>query len=237
MRRMPGDRSDVRAVSRASELGEALGALRSAVETMRSLGLNEEAAEVERVAASLTESAHLRRNIFRRQGDNWVVLYDADAFRLRHTLGVAYLARLLALPGRELHVLDLAGSSAALASDAGPVVDGEARRAYRERIRELGEVMEDAVRRDDLDLEAACRQEVKLLVAELSRGEGLGGRERAAGSTVERARQTVTKALKSTLRRISAESPALGRHLASSIRTGTYCRYDPDPRLAIAWRL
>lgn len=234
---MPGDGSDVRTASRVTELGEALGALRSGVEALRSLGLNEEAAEIEAVAARLTDGAHVRRNVFRRQGDNWVVLYDADVFRLRHTLGVAYLARLLNSPGREVHVLDLVGSSAALASDAGPVVDGEARRAYRERIRELGEAMEDAVRREDREREAACRHEMELLVAELSRGEGLGGRERAAASTGERARQTVTKALKSTLRRISAESPALGRHLASTIRTGTYCRYDPDPRLPTAWRV
>lgn len=236
MRRMRGDGDDARAAPRTTELGEALAALRSGIDALRSLGLNEEALEVERLAARLTDGEPMRRYVFRRQGEHWVVLYDADVFRLRHTLGVAYLARLLASPGRELHVLDLVGTGAAFASDAGPVLDGDARRAYRERIQELRDTLEDAVRRRDREREAACRHEMELLVAELSRGEGLGGRQRAAGSTVERARQTVTKALKSTLRRISAESPALGRHLASTIRTGTYCRYDPDPRLPTAWR-
>ena len=48
---------------------------------------------------------------------------------------------------------------------------------------------------------------------------------------------TVTKAIKSAIARIGEQSPALGNHLARTVRTGTFCSYVPDPRLAADWRL
>lgn len=234
---MAGDAEEGRSAPPLAGLAATLGALRSAVDALRSMGLNEDAAEIERIVTRLAGDAPVRHNVFRRQGDHWVVLYETDVFRLRDSLGMSYLARLLGNAGRELHVLELAGSDPALASDAGPVLDAEARRAYRQRIEELAHEVAEAERRGDLARAAAGTEEIEILTAELSRAEGLGGRERPAASTAERARQAVTKALRSALRRIAVESPALGQHLASTVRTGTYCRYDPDPRLPIAWRL
>ncbi|MGQ0805433.1 MAG: hypothetical protein ACT4PI_16415 [Actinomycetota bacterium] len=222
----------------APGLAQAVEALTRGVEVLRSLSLHEEAAEVAAVAERLGAGrGGIGHNVFRREGEYRLILYESDVFRLNETLGLSYLATLLANPGREIHVLELVGSHAALASDAGPVLDLEARRAYRERIEELTDELTDAERANDLERATTCWRELELLRAELSRGEGLGGRERASGSTSERARQAATKALKSALARIAAESPSLSRHLASTVRTGTYCRYDPDPRLPIAWRL
>lgn len=222
----------------APSLDQAVEALTRAVDVLRSLSLHKEAREVaalvERLGAGRPGIGH---NVFRREGEYRLILYESDVFRLKETLGLSYLATLLANPGREIHVLELIGSHVALASDAGPVLDLEARRAYRERIEELTTDLAEAERANDLERAARCRHELELLRAELSRGEGLGGRERASGSTSERARQAATKALKSALARIAAESPSLSRHLASTVRTGTYCRYDPDPRLPIVWRL
>lgn len=219
------------------KLEEVLATLAAGVDALRSLGLAEEAADVAAVVEPLGTDRTTGHNVFRREGEYWLILYETDVFRLRRTLGLAYLARLLANPGREIHVLDLVGSDPSLASDAGPLLDAEARRAYRERLEELVIDLADAEQNNDLERAAAYRAEAQLLQNELARGEGLGGRERAAGSASERARQAVTKALKSALGRIAAESPALSRHLASTVRTGTYCRYDPDPRVPITWRL
>jgi len=221
----------------APSLAQAVEALARGVEVLLSLSLHEEAAEVAAVAERLGAGpGGIGHNVFRREGEHRLILYESDVFRLNETLGLSYLATLLANPGREIHVLELVGSDAALASDAGPVLDLEARRAYRERIEELTDELADAERANDPERAATCRRELELLRAELARGEGLGGRERASGSTSERARQAATKALKSALARIAAESPSLSRHLASTVRTGTYCRYDPDPRLPIVWR-
>lgn len=235
---MPSDAEHMPEPADVPGLDQAVEALTRAVEILRSLSLHEQAGEVAAVAERLGASrGGIGHNVFRREGEYRLILYESDVFRLKETLGLSYLATLLANPGREIHVLELVGSDIALASDAGPVLDREARRAYRERIDELAAELTDAERANDPERAATCRHELELLRAELSRGEGLGGRERASGSTSERARQAVTKALKGALGRIAAESPSLSRHLASTVRTGTYCRYDPDPRLPIVWRL
>ncbi len=53
----------------------------------------------------------------------------------------------------------------------------------------------------------------------------------------ERARVVVTKNIKSTMAKIRALEPSLGRHLFRSIRTGAWCSYAPDPDERVAWRL
>jgi hypothetical protein len=76
---------------------------------------------------------------------------------------------------------------------------------------------------------------MQFLAYELSAAMGLGGRDRAAGSAVERARVSITKAVKTALARIRAHSPALAGHLDATIHTGTFCSYTPDPRAPITW--
>ena len=46
-------------------------------------------------------------NVFRREGDYWTVTFEAQTVHVRDLKGMRYLARLLADPGREFHVLDL----------------------------------------------------------------------------------------------------------------------------------
>lgn len=61
---------------------------------------------------------------------------------------------------------------------------------------------------------------------------GVDGADRA---TRERARVNVTRALRGALERIAAHHPELARHLAATLRTGTFCVYTPDPRVPDAW--
>jgi hypothetical protein len=228
---------DLRGSGRPAEVDRAIGALASAAEILLSLNLDAEARDVaeliERLRRGRTGSL---ANVFRRDGEFRLVLYESDVFRLKETVGLGYLAKLLANPGREIHALDLVGSNVALASDAGPLLDAEARRAYRQRIRELTDDLAETESANDPGRTARHRDELAFLRTEMAAGEGLAGRERPSASTSERARQAATKALKSALGRIARESPALARHLASTVRTGTYCRYDPDPRLPVGWR-
>ena len=76
---------------------------------------------------------------------------------------------------------------------------------------------------------------MEFLVAELAAGVGLGGRDRRAASDAERARQSVTRAIKGAIDRIDAAHPALGDHLRTTVRTGIYSCYAPDPRVPIRW--
>lgn len=218
---------------------EAAEALSRAFGILRELGLEDEARQVSSLITRLgSESAPVvGPQVFRREGEYWFVLFEGDVFRLRDSKGLRYLATLLGNPGREIHSLHLAGAGTLPAGDAGEVLDPEARRAYRRRLQDLREELEEAEAWSDSERATRARQEMDALMEELTRGEGLGGRARRAGSDAERARVAVTKALKSAVERINQHSPALGRHLASTLRTGTYCRYDPDPRLPVAWKL
>ena len=89
---------------------------------------------------------------------------------------------------------------------------------------------------NDTERAAHARAELEALTSELAAAVGLGGRDRQTGSATERARVSVTRAIRSAIDRLSAESPALGGHLEATIRTGTYCSYTPDPRAPITWR-
>ena len=70
------------------------------------------------------------------------------------------------------------------------------------------------------------------ITEQLAAAVGLGGRDRQAASSSERARSTVRKVVKAALNRISDHHAALGRHLTTSIKTGTFCSYAPDEPLA-----
>jgi hypothetical protein len=82
---------------------------------------------------------------------------------------------------------------------------------------------------------AKARAERDFLVAELARAVGLGGRDRRAASHAERARLNVTRAIHVAMANLARADPALGRHLAATVRTGRYCAYVPDPRAPISW--
>jgi hypothetical protein len=97
--------------------------------------------------------------------------------------------------------------------------------------------MEDAEAMGDADRAERARSEREFIAHELAAAVGLGGRDRVAASPSERARVNVTRAIKSSLGRIAAQSSALGRHLEKTVKTGTYCSYEPDPRVPVAWKL
>lgn len=198
------------------------------------------------------------RNFFRREGDYWTIEFDNDAFRLRDSKGLRYLAQLLASPNREFLALELvtAGSGSRSIRPPGTadrdridsglqgspgrgdeLLDVEATSAYRRRLEELQDELEEAERRSDSERAARAGSEMEFLTRELARAVGLGGKGRRAPSDAERARVNVTKAIRASVARIDAHSRSLGRHLASTIRTGTFCSYSPDPRAPAAWRL
>lgn len=52
---------------------------------------------------------------------------------------------------------------------------------------------------------------------------------------LERARVRVTRGLQNAIARITACHAELGRHLASTVRTGGVCSYVPDSRLPVKW--
>ena len=64
----------------------------------------------------------------------------------------------------------------------------------------------------------------------------MGGRSRKAASAAERARVNVSRTIGAVVKKIAASSPALGQHLNTTVRTGYFCSYTPDTRVAISWQ-
>jgi len=189
---------------------------------------------------------------FRREGEYWTVVYEGSVARLRDSKGMRYLSVLLAHPGREFHAVDLETSEtdATVAprsgpaelgvrpdlGDAGEMLDATAKAAYKARLDELRAELEEAEDFNDPARVAKTKEEIDFLTSELARAVGLGGRDRRAASHAERARLNVTRAIRAAMGNLDRANPPLGRHLSSTIHTGRFCSYTPDPRAQVAWR-
>lgn len=165
---------------------------------------------------------------FEQDGDVWSIRYGGRTTVLRDSKGLAMLARLVADPESEVHVLDLVGGAAAPdGGNAGELLDDEARAQYRRRVRDLREELEEAEAQGDLGRVDSLRGELDFISRELSRAFGLDGRRRTAGDAAERARVNVRRRIKDAIKRIAAQHPEAGRYLENTIKTGRYCRYSP----------
>ena len=206
-----------------------------------------------RVATEPTDGRQPKANTFSREGDYWSISFEDHRVALRDLKGLHYLARLLSHPGREFHVLDLVAGGVAQAAtstrtpdpqltasghgDSGLLLDDQAKNAYRRRLAEIDEDLEDARLMSDSGRVGQAESERDFLIRELSRAVGLSGQARRAGSASERARVSVTRSIRHAMNRIREHDPALGEHLDRAIRTGTYCVYLPDSRITASWMI
>src|SRR3954451_9906724 len=198
--------------------------------------------------------------LLRREGDVWRVEYEGRARFVKDAKGLRHLALLLANPGVEFHAVDIVGAAEGTAAaapgarastagdgdvearragdgDAGALLDAQAKREYRSRLEDLRDEIEEAEEFNDPERAARAREEMAFIARELSSAVGLGGRDRRAASNAERARVNVTRAVKGVIRRITAEDESLGRELETTVHTGYFCRYEPDPRHPVTWQV
>ncbi|MGH7782181.1 MAG: alpha/beta fold hydrolase [Candidatus Binataceae bacterium] len=200
----------------------------------------------------IVEAAAMPEAVFRREGDYWSVSWQGNLVRLKDARGFHHLAYLLANPGRHVLARELAlvgaatakrrssiepGGTAATLGDAGALIDAKACEQYRQRIGDLQEELTEADRLNDTCRAAGIRRELESLGDQIAAAVGLGGRARKAASHSERARLMVTKAIKAAIAKIRGSDAALGRHLATSIKTGNFCVYDPGPDRRTPWKL
>ncbi len=220
---------------------------------------------VETAVATMSRRSSLPdQATFHKDGEYWTIARAGSTVRIKDSKGLAYLAHLLRHPLVEFHVLDLAGGIASQSEeegttqsaqrlprgdgdlekagihisslgDAGEMLDEQAKVAYRRRLCELRDELAEAKELGQVERAEQAEAEIDALTGELSRAVGLGGRSRRAASASERARQSVTKSLKTVVEKIAQTDAALGGILRRSVRTGTFCSYRPAPEFPIAW--
>jgi hypothetical protein len=203
-----------------------------------------------------SQPASVAESLFRCEGEYWTIAYAGTTVRLKDAKGLRYLAQLLARPLLEVHVADLslimgrmtrepgrkasllaAGLSVRHIGDAGQLLDAKAKEAYRHRLEDLQEGLREAQEFNDCERTTLIEQEMDAVAHELAASVGLGGRDRKAASAAERARVNVTRTIRAAIDKIAQGNASLGRHLAVSVKTGTFCSYSPDPAVRTAWRL
>jgi tetratricopeptide (TPR) repeat protein len=152
--------------------------------------------------------------------------------------GLEHLHALLTRPGTEVSALRLAGGAETVEQGGlGEVVDAQALTAYRSRLAEIDTALDDADQSSDVVRSVKLTAERDALLAQVSAATGLGGRPRTTGSGAERARITVRKAIATALDAVHSADPVVARHLTTHVRTGLRCSYQPDPDVAVDWRL
>lgn len=197
--------------------------------------------------------------VMQREGEVWRFDYDGRVIHVRDSKGVRDLAVLLASPGVEMPAGEIEAraeaaadgaprADASAAAEAGLAVhasadaaltglDATAKSQYRSRLEELREEIEQAEGWNDPERAARAREEMDLIASQLSAAVGLGGRDRPLASGAERARLRVTRAIHTAIRRLGEQDEALGYELGATVRTGSFCAYEPDPRRPISWRI
>jgi len=180
------------------------------------------------------------------EGDVATVQYGRTVVRLPRSLGLSYLAVLVANPGTEIAAARLvamgsgATAPAARHTDApatptraaDDVLDRTALTAYRQRLVELEAELGEARDWNDPARVDALEWEREFVLAELAGSLGLGGRPRRFTDEAERARVNVTRAIRSAIRKIGDQQPDLGRHLDACITTGARCCYNASVGVA-----
>ena len=116
------------------------------------------------------------------------------------------------------------------------MLDAQAKQNYKRELHRLNEELEEL--RERGDHERAERIESEYRVSE-ARDHACGGNRwprPAEGSAAERARLSVTRAIKAALQKISKHRAAMGELLDRSIKTGSFCSYAPGPSTHMTWQ-
>jgi tetratricopeptide (TPR) repeat protein len=236
---------------RAADHPRALDLLGRAVAAAREMGMTALLTGAEPLLAELG-STNEDEALFRREGEYWTVGCGGNTSRVRDARGLQLIAILLRAPGRDIPAVQLAvwpevpsglGTDPSdlarelglgmLPAGDGAVPDSRARVEYRARLEALRDVAEEAERCNDPLRAARAREEIAAIADHLSHP-ATRGRIRKSS---ERARLAVTKAIRYAIQKLERVHAPLGDLLTATVKTGVYCRYEPDPKRPLRWVL
>jgi hypothetical protein len=191
-------------------------------------------------------------SLFLRQNDYWAIRYRGHTALLKSTRGLHYLAVLLRNPGHEFHVGELLARPTGVSTPAAPIVanrrvtgglragvpmlDAQAKADLKSRLNDLRHELNEAERFNDFHRKTEAQNELQAISKYLASAVGVGRRDRKSSSDAERARSAVTKCIKKAIEKIGDAIPSLGCHLATRIKTGYFCSYNPHLDRPVAWK-
>ena len=170
---------------------------------------------------------------FRKTNDSWEITYEGKTIGLKDCIGLMHIRELLRNPNKPITVKELDkayGGTENLpsGSDPGePILDTEAKREYRERLKEIKEAEEKGtVTESQLREEESVYKELHLVQWHHKHP------PKKIGDDRERTRKKVYNRFEAALKAIEKKHSSLGTHLRTCISTGSACQYNPpkDPR-------
>jgi TolB-like protein/tetratricopeptide (TPR) repeat protein len=191
------------------------------------LGYRPELQAVPSPDATAEKPSSTSPNSFKPENGMWHMRFEDKAIQLQEVKGFHDLARLMDTPGVEVHCTEMMGNPDSFMEND-PVLDDKAKQSYEQRIRDLRDEIRNAEEMNDLIRAEKFKSELDQLTHHLAKALGIGRRPRKLNAAAERARAAVTWRLRSAIKKIEAAHPALGQHLANTIRTGTFCSYTPE---------
>jgi len=219
------------------DLSEAVGWVEGegfrAVRPLRELVGDSTAAEIPLPREQLPGLASTRNgeNIFRREGDLWLAVFEGQEGRVQPLKGHSYLAQLLASPDREYHspqvVSAATGEPLTGLGTAGEILDSRAIAEYRQQFLDLESELEEARSNNDGGRVEILEERREKLKAHLVSAAGLGGRVRHAADDFDRIRKSVANAIDRAIERFRTVHPPLHAHLMASVKKGYYLSYQP----------
>ena len=204
------------------------------------------------LAAPASTTPGPKGNVFRNEGDTWMVCYEGETTRLRSTTGMPYLAHLLTHPHQEFLALELVrivspppgdGATrmqkmgAAESAGAGFTLEGAARQKIMDEkymqdvkaeIQRLDEAVEEAEEAGNQEAVDYYREQRRKYMQSLVGTVGRAGLSRDFATHQQIAANTVSRTIRRTLDRMAKRHPALHVHLKNSLALGTVLSYKPD---------
>lgn len=179
------------------------------------------------------QNGQQQKNAFVLEGDVWSLCFGGERVFVKDVKGLHDLKTLLENEGEEISCLDLIG--AGYTGMGIPMLDQKAKAEIKEKLFALkDEIQEYGDMGHSLQAEK-LQQEYDQILSSLGKAVGLGGKTRKSASVLEKSRSAVTWRIRSAIKKIAAEHPALGKHLKASIRTGNFCSY--KPAYSLNWEL
>jgi hypothetical protein len=181
-----------------------------------------------------------KQNQFIRKGAVWLLGINGEVRPAKDQKGLEYIAYVLARPGRSLIHIDVfddlngRNEFEATAGDD-PRADHETIRSIRARYDRLRDELESAEEDGLTEQAEEYREEMRRLGEYLSSVVGYGGHSRLLPDRDRRAKESVTRAIRRTLKDLKSIHPSLHSHLKKYLRLNPLLIYQPDT--PVDWEL
>lgn len=163
---------------------------------------------------------------FIKENGGWSISFDNETIFTIEVKGLIDLRKLLSFPGQQFHCSELMGSS--LDEKGEKHFDTKAKKQYEKKILELQAGIAEAEMHNNYVSLGRLQEEYDSILDHLSQSLGFRGKVRESNDPVEKARAAVTWRIRHAIAKIEAQHPRLGAHLSNSIKTGTFCSYNPE---------